>query len=257
MEIVMDNREDKEMLQLLRIMNSQYNLGFTITIEYLEVCDYIVRGDDSLIGTVGIELKEAGDYVASIMDGRLFRQVMEMHTNFDRVVVIIVGNLDKIYSKMEDHSKLGALGALVTKFGTSVIHVVNREWAAFLIISILKHARTTIDMTKIFKPKATSEDRELGAISCAKGWGIKLAREAVKNFRIRDIANIEDPQLIASKIRNVGTTKAQNLINLFSGNEDKTFITPVDVMVFEKYLQLILSNDNIIKKLVNKLNKLV
>lgn len=257
MEIIMDNREDKKMLQLLRIMNSQYDLGFKITVKYLEVCDYIVMGDDSLIGTVGIELKEANDCVASIMDGSLFRQVMEMHANFDRVVVIIVGSLDKVYSRIEDHSKLGALGALVTKFGTSVMHVVNREWAAYLIISILRHANTTIDMTKIFKPKATSEDRELGAISCAKGWGIKLAREAVKNFRIRDIANIEDPTIIASKIRNVGPKKAQTLINLFSGNEDKNFVTPVDIMVFERYLRLILNNDNIIKKLVNKLNKLV
>ena len=257
MEIIMANNEDKKMLQLLRIMNSQYNLGVSITVEFLEVCDYIVRGDDSLIGTVGIELKEKDDYVASIMDGRLFRQVMEMHANFDRVVVIVVGSLDKVYSKIQDHSKIGALGALVTKFGTSVIQAKNREWAAYLIISILKHANTTIDMTKIFKPKATSEDRELGAISCAEGWGIKLAREAVKNFRIRDISNIEDPTIISSKIRNVGSKKAQNLINLFSGNEDKNFVTPVDVMVFERYLRLILNNDNVIKKLVNKLNKLI
>ena len=257
MEILMDNREDKIMLQLLRIMNSQYDLGCKITVEFLEVCDYIIRGDDSLIGTTGIELKEADDYVSSIMDGRLFRQVMEMHVNFDRVVVIVVGSLDKIHSKMEDHSKIGALGALVTKFGTSLIHVVDREWAAYLIISILKHASTTIDMTKIFKPKATSEDRELGAISCAEGWGIKLAGEAVKHFRIRDLANIENPKIISSKIKNVGLIKAQNLINLFSGFEEETFITETDVMVFRKYLRLVLNSDNIIKKLVNKFKKLV
>lgn len=257
MEIVMDNRENKIMLQLLRIMNSQYDLGFDIIVEFLEVCDYIIRGDDSLVGTVGIELKEADDYVSSIMDGRLFRQVMEMHANFDRVVVIVVGNLDEVYSRIEDHSKLGALGALVTKFGTSVIQVVNREWAAYLIISILRHASTTIDMTKIFKPKATSEDRELGAISCAEGWGIKLAKEAVKNFRIRDLANIEDPTIISSKIKNVGSKKAQNLINLFSGFEGENFITDTDIMVFERYLRLVLNNNNIIKKFVNKLKKLV
>ena len=257
MEIVMDNREDKKMLQLLRIMNSQYNLGVSIKMEFLEVCDYIVRGKDSLVGTVGIELKEKDDFVASIMDGRLFRQVMEMHVNFDRVVVIVIGNLDEVYSKMPDHSKIGALGALVTKFGISVIQAVNREWAAYLIISILKHARTTIDMTKIFKPKATSEDRELGAISCAEGWGIKLAREAVKYFRIRDISNIDNPITLSSKIRNVGKIKAQNLINLFSGNEGEDFITYVDVMIFEKYLRMILDKDTIIKKLVNKLRKLI
>lgn len=257
MEIVVDNRETGVMLQLLRIMNSQYELGVSITSEYLEVCDYIIRGDESLVGTTGIELKDKKDFIESIKDGRLFRQIMEMHTHFDRVVVMIIGGLDEVYSKMEDHSKLGVLGSLITKYGTSVVNVANREWAAYLIITILKHATTTIDMTKIFKPKATHKDREIGAISCAEGWGLKLSKEAVKYFRLRDLANINDPKILSSKIKNVGVEKASKLINLFRGFEDESFITEVDVLLFKSYLEMILDNENIIGKLVNKLRKKV
>jgi len=253
----MDNREPKQMAQFLRVMNSQYDLGFRVSIEFLEVCDYLVRGKESLIGNVGIERKTADDYVSSIMDGRLFRQIIEMHTNFNRVIVILEGDISRVRSKLQDHSKLGTLGSIITKYGTSIVHTINMEWSAYMIISILKHAQTTIDLTQIFKPKASNLDRELGAISCADGWGSKLAKEAIKQYRIRDIANMDDPIWLSSKIKMVGERKALNLINLFRGFESDDFITNIDCEVFKKYLSLILKDEQIINKMVAKLRRLI
>jgi len=241
----MANNEPQEMFTLLKMMNLQYDLGVKIEKKFIEVGDYIsyiIKGKDSLYGTVGIERKEKDDFVGSVMSGRLFRQIIEMHHNFDRVVVMVEGDLDQVYSRFENHSKLGALGAIVTKYGTSIIQTKNKEWSAYLIISILKHSRYTIDLSKIFKPKATKEDRKVGVISCAKGIGDKLSKDIAKQFSLRDIAIIsilDKPNLISKKIDGIGKGKAQNITNLFATQNS---INKFDVLLFNEYLELILNH---------------
>ncbi|KKL64698.1 hypothetical protein LCGC14_2162350, partial [marine sediment metagenome] len=46
----MDNRELKTILSLLRIFNEQYDFGFTIKMERLELADYVCRDKKSLVG---------------------------------------------------------------------------------------------------------------------------------------------------------------------------------------------------------------
>ncbi len=54
--------------------------------------------------------------------------------------------------------------------------------------------------------------------------------------------NINNPKIIADKIKNIGIKKATNIINLFQGYEDPDFLTDIDVMVFERYLKLAVIN---------------
>lgn len=243
MKILVDKGEPKEMYQKLRILNKQYDFGFVIVYENLEVGDYLVMSGNDKVGNISIERKSSGDYQSSIMDGRLLAQAVSMAENFDRAVIIIEGDIYKSYSKLNDNSKVGALGALITKYGVSVINTKNKDYTAFFILSILKHANMTIDFSKIFRPRANMEDREIGALSCAKGIGGGLAKKVLKYFRIRDVANIRDPKIIFDKVHGIGSTKAENLINLFAGFEqDPNFLTDIDVLTFEWYLKIVLNN---------------
>ena len=166
-----------------------------------------------------------------------------MGENFNRSIVIVEGDVYNAYSKLNDNSKIGAFGSLVTKYGVSVIHSKNKDYTAFLILSILKHANMTIDFSKIFRPRASFEDREIGALSCAEGIGGNLAEKVIKYFRIRDVANIRDPDIISNNIHGMGSKKAKNLINLFSGfEEDPNFLSDIDITTFKWYLDIILGH---------------
>lgn len=242
MKILVAKGEPKDMYQKLRILNKQHGFNFIIKWANLEVGDYLVSTGKKDIGDIAIERKSSGDYIASIIDGRIFRQSISMGENFNRSVIIVEGDIYNSYSRLNDNSKIGAFGSLVTKYGTSIIHSKDKEYTAFLILSILKHANMTIDFSKIFRPSANIEDRELGALSCAKGIGGGLAKKIVKHFRLRDVANIRDPKIISDKIYGMGSTKATNLINLFSGfEEDPDFLSDIDVLTFKWYLDILLN----------------
>jgi ERCC4-type nuclease len=236
MKILVAKGEPKDMYQYLRILSKQYEFNFIIEWSDLEIGDYLVITGDNDVGDIAIERKSSGDFISSIIDGRIFRQVVSMGENFNRSVVIVEGNIYDSYSNLHDNSKVGALGSLIVKYGTSIIHSKNKEYTAYLILSILKHANMTIDFSKIFRPKATMGDREIGALSCAEGIGGGLAEKVIKYFRLRDIANIRDPSIISDKVHGMGKTKATNLINLFSGFEDSDFISGIDILNFEWFI---------------------
>ncbi|KKM93954.1 hypothetical protein LCGC14_1203240 [marine sediment metagenome] len=242
MEIIMDNRELKTILSLLRIFNEQYNFGFTIKMERLELGDYICRDKKSLVGLIGIERKSADDFVGSVMDGTLFEQVLDMSKVFDLTIVIVIGDIMKIKSKINNNSKWGAVASLITKFGASLFMCPDDEVFAYTILNIFKKCQTSIDLSKIRRPKILKIGRELGAISCAKGIGSGNAKMILKHFRIKDLANIDNPEIISDKIKFIGIKKATNIINLFQGYEDPDFLSDIDVMVFEKYLKLAINN---------------
>lgn len=242
MEIIIDSRELKKILSLLRIFNEQYNFGFTIKMEKLELGDYICKDEKSLVGSIGIERKSADDFVDSVMNGNLFAQIIDMSNAFDLVVVIIVGDITKVRSKIHENSKWGAVAATITKYGASLFMCPDNETFAYTILNIFKKCQTTVDLSKIRRPKISKMGREIGAISCAEGIGGKVAKLFLKHYRIRDLANIDDPKLIADKIKSIGTKRATNVINLFQGYEGKDFLTDIDVMVFEKYLDLAVDN---------------
>jgi len=242
MEIIMDDRELKKILSLLRIFNEQYNFGFIIKTERLELADYVCRDEKSLVGSIGIERKSADDFVGSIMDGSLFEQIFDMSKVFDLTIIIIVGDIMEIKSKINDNSKWGAIASLITKFGASLFMCPDNEVFVYTILNIFKKCQTTIDLSKIRRPKISKIGREIGAISCAKGIGSKNAKLILKHFRIKDLANINDPKIISDKIKFIGPKKATNIINLFQGYEDPDFLTDIDVMLFEKYLKLAIGN---------------
>ncbi len=242
--ILVSNTEPKDMLQLLRIKNIQYGFNFVIKSAYLEVSDYVCKNEEGY-GNIGIERKSKEDFLASIIDGRIFIQMINMNENFDRNIILIEGNISDVYSQLNDNSKIGTLTAAIVKYGISIVPVPDKDWSTYFILSILKHSGEKIDLTKLFRLKISDNEREIGAISCAKGWGFTLAKEICKYYRIRDLANIRDLNLISSKIKGVGAKKAQNLIDLFSGFEkDKYFMTEVDILNFKKYINLIIEYKN-------------
>ncbi len=236
MELGVDNREPSIMIRYLRINISQYNIKCRVFSSHFPVCDYIIRGEDSKVGNVGIERKSKDDYVSSIADGRLFRQVIEMYENgFSRVIILIEGDINNVFSQMSTESKLGALGSLMTKYGVSIYHSANKEESAYMIVSILKHSTGTIDFTKLYKPIASTDDREIGAISCAEGWGYNLSKKARKYYTIRDISNIRDPTIVSNRISGVGPTKSESLVKLFTGGNVNR-ISEIDMLNFKWYL---------------------
>ena len=63
--------------------------GFNVTVTKLDVCDYVVSD------RVGIERKDASDFLSSMKDGRLFSQAHDMAEIYERPILILEGQISR------------------------------------------------------------------------------------------------------------------------------------------------------------------
>lgn len=114
MKLLIDSREKSRIKQAENICKEN---GIEYDVRKLDSNDYIfMQGDKS----VGFEFKEIKDFVSSISDGKIFRQVTESDTDFTFVIISDYRNLEKAlfvhntFSKKPMHSVVGAIARLNT-----------------------------------------------------------------------------------------------------------------------------------------------
>lgn len=152
--IIIDNREEKSgILELFRNSNIEFKL------EQLKYGDYLINNQ------IAIERKTANDFVKSIIDGRLFKQVINLAKYFDYKCLIIEGNPFKTEYDFNMKALEGALVEIAVMLGVPVMFTksLNETFERIILIykSILKKQNGLVKRSG-YKPK--SFDRKLSYI---------------------------------------------------------------------------------------------
>jgi Fanconi anemia group M protein len=126
-EVVVDTRELGS-----KVVKEMYAEGISVTTRRLEVADFI------LSERVAVERKEVGDFIKSIIDGRLFQQVISMKREYQSPVLIIEG--EGLFQKTAMHEKAiyGALASLVADFNLPLIFTKDETETAHVLTAIAK-----------------------------------------------------------------------------------------------------------------------
>jgi Fanconi anemia group M protein len=98
--------------------------------EQLEVGDYVVSD------RLGIERKEAGDYAASLTDGRLFEQVKGLRDAYAAPLVILEGEAPLEGRNIDPAAWYGSIASLVADFRVPVVQTADAEETADLLASL-------------------------------------------------------------------------------------------------------------------------
>lgn len=99
----------------------------------------LLSGDYAIADKVGVERKAASDFVASIMDGRLFGQLELLKTEYETGVVLIEGDLRSVRSAIEPVALDGALSYLALLSGIQVLQAVDAAHTAALLHRMALH----------------------------------------------------------------------------------------------------------------------
>ncbi len=124
LNVIIDNRERK----LMKLLEEKYpNIKFEA--KQLDIADIVISED------VAIERKEGFDFVASIMDNRLFEQCLRLKETYTTPILILEGLNDNVFENtgMKIASIYGALAFISYKLGTSVIPTRNLDDTAIVI----------------------------------------------------------------------------------------------------------------------------
>ncbi|MFX1311971.1 MAG: ERCC4 domain-containing protein [Promethearchaeota archaeon] len=171
--IIVDTREQK----LSKMLDSKKD-RITYENKQLDIADVVISDE------VAIERKEGFDFVSSIMDNRLFEQIMRLQETYNTPILILEGLNDNVFENvgMKISSIYGALAFLSYKLGIAVIPTRNIEDTAIVVERVAYREQI-------------------------KGGAILLARKAPKGMSIE-----ERRTFIIEGLVDIGPKKAKSLI---------------------------------------------
>ena len=155
--------------------------GFDVEIKPLDVCDYVVSD------RVGVERKDASDFIGSMKDGRVFSQAKGMAEIYEKPVIILEGAMKKALkrSRMKQSSIYGALSSLALDYGVNIIPTDDPQRTAILLHRMayreqVKESRT-IQLRSVDRSLPMHQQQQY-LLSGLPQIGVTLAEELLNTF---------------------------------------------------------------------------
>jgi len=185
--VVVDKREMRSGVPKILL-----GLGISLRYELLEVGDYLLPGD------ILIERKEAGDFLSSLLDGRLFDQASNLARVSENPTILIEGDFSKILARFENRAAIwGAIASLGYDFKITLLHTPSPEETANLIAVISKRKPRREEYR--LKPKRKGADireLQLNIVASLPGVGAVRAERLLKRLgTVRAVFSADASQL--------------------------------------------------------------
>lgn len=183
-------------------------------------------GDYMLSPRVIVERKHIDDFIGSIKDGRIFRQVEALRDNAEIPLVIIEsqtningtkdGIFDNIDTKMHINSIYGTIAHILIHTNIPVVFTPTPKDTAMLLASIARFeakSHSEIPMRPQKKIRSLAE-RQVYLLEGLPNVSTILAKRMLEHFgTIKRIANADVKELMA--VDGIGKKKAQEIRRVF------------------------------------------
>lgn len=171
----------------------------------------LVSGDYVVSDRIAVERKTTQDFIKSIIDRRLFKQLVNMKENFEKPVLIIEGN--DLYGSVHPNAIRGALAAVTFDYQVPMIWTKDMAETAGMIYWIAR--REQIDHRREVplrgkKTKQTPNQEQEFLVHGLPGISIVRARSFLEHFETPEtIFNASEKELKAAP--NIGPKTAKSI----------------------------------------------
>ena len=214
-EVIVDYREKSS-----KIPSILDRIGIKFKYDNLPVADYIV-------GDIPIERKDIHDYIASLSDGRLHRQLYELSYNYPFSYLVVIGYISEalLFSKFSRHAYISSLVGSSLKRAPEgkqgqVVTVnleTNYDFAYFIkcLSDKLENYEPRLPSGTVTKKVYTDEERVINIISAFPGISEVKAKNIIRHFgSIKRFTNASKSELMEVEgIGKVIADKIHKLIN--------------------------------------------
>jgi len=128
--IICDNRETAS-----PIVRKLSLMGLNLELKQLEVSDYVISD------RVGIERKSGQDFLDSIKDGRLFKELIDLNDNFERAILILEGNPFE-NTNINENAIYGAISSIILNIGITLYRTKDVDETANFLYHLVKREQT-------------------------------------------------------------------------------------------------------------------
>ncbi|NHI91400.1 MAG: DEAD/DEAH box helicase [Candidatus Lokiarchaeota archaeon] len=214
--IIIDSRETAS-----SVARELKNLNCMLEIQQLTVGDYIVSD------RVAIERKSNDDFVQSIIDGRIWEELMNLSSNYTTPILILEGDPPQTNKRLHINAILGALSTILIKFKLPTIYSRNEADTAAIILALAKKEQLEQKRSiRIRYEKAATEKSQIleRVIAGIPGIDLKRSRSILTHFGT--LNNIFKQKKVDEfiKIEGIGKKIAEEIIDIsqheYEPNED-------------------------------------
>jgi len=183
--------------------------GFECTVEE----KFLVVGDFILSDRVVVERKTARDFLQSVIDGRLFKQMQNLKQNFEKPVLLIEGQNYGDEDRVNKNVIRGALASIALDYAIPILWTKNISETAGLIYWIARREqldeKRTVAVRGKKKNRGVKEAQEF-LVAGLPGISTVRAREILKHFGSPLKFFAADSEEII-KVKKLGKKTAQNI----------------------------------------------
>ena len=214
LKIIVDDRERNA--KLLDLLNEK----FDVQRERLEVGDFIVS--DRIV----VERKTLEDFLASLLDKRIFEQIQKMKAAFQKPIIIVEGSLnieDLFYLRnIHPNAIRGLLLTIMVDEGIPIIFTKNEEETVNLLEILARREQINekrMPQIKVVKKIRTISDAQEALVASIPGINKQLAVNLLTYFKSpKNIANASISELLEVPL--IGKEKAKRIFEVFNSNYD-------------------------------------
>jgi Fanconi anemia group M protein len=212
LKIIVDDRERNA--KLLDLLNEK----FDVQRERLDVGDFIVS--DRIV----IERKTLEDFLASLIDKRIFEQIQKMKASFQKPIIVVEGSLnieDLFYLRnIHPNAIRGLLLTIMVDEGIPIIFTKDEEETVNLLEILARREQIEqkrMPQIKVVKKVKTIADAQEALIASIPGINRQLAINILSYFKNpKNIANASISELIEVPL--IGKEKAKRIYEVFNNN---------------------------------------
>lgn len=204
LEVFADDRENAVAKELSK-------MDIKVKKERLEVADFLVSD------TTAVERKKAEDFVDSVLDSRLFDQLIEMQ-QYAKPVVLVEGK--DLYSHRNVHPNAirGALSTIALDYGIPIIWTEDRTETAKILKSLAKREQEENDRDVAVRgDKSPKSEKELQkyVVAGLPGVNTRIAERLLEEFNsIENVITASETEL--KEVEGLGDKKASRIRELLT-----------------------------------------
>ncbi len=197
--------------------------GAEVVLKQLKVADYICSD------RVAIEKKSSSDFLQSIINQRIFKQMEEIAASFDRPLLILEGNPDMLFFERKIHPNTirGVLSSIAIDYKVPIIWTSNPKETAGMIYWIAKreqdHEKRSIQIRAKTKKESLTDQQEY-MIAGLPNISNVLSKRLLEKFKtVKKVFSAKESQL--KKVDGIGEEKAKKIWEILNkeyedANED-------------------------------------
>tara|TARA_Y100000034_G_scaffold119266_1_gene160868 strand:- start:16540 stop:17220 length:681 start_codon:yes stop_codon:yes gene_type:complete len=187
-KIIIDYRERNSL-----VASKLINLGLDIEFKELKVADYLIKN-------VAIERKTVTDFISSMINKRLIRQLEDLQQYKNKLLIIEGIEEQELYNEdnmggVNPNAIRGFLLSILLKWKIPIIFTKNQEDTAKFISVLSKKKSKEISLNAIKKSFNKKEQKQY-ILEGFPGIGPKTSKKLLKKFKtIKKIINASENEL--------------------------------------------------------------